>query len=124
MKPILLLFSCLLFIAHSGLSQAGKVGINTTTPTAMLHVKDSSVLFSGLNPLPGAGNPPASGPGTRMMWYADKAAIRVGRITGTGWDKDSIGLYSIAGGLNSKASGQASIALGENANANGQPNAR
>ena len=28
-------------------AQVGKVGINTSTPAAMLHVKDSSVVFTG-----------------------------------------------------------------------------
>jgi hypothetical protein len=32
------------------------------------------------------------------MWYADKAALRVGRVTANQWDKDSIGLYSVAMG--------------------------
>ena len=36
-------------------AQVGKVGINTTSPQAMLHVKDSSVLFTGLT-----GNLPVS----------------------------------------------------------------
>ena len=51
------LFSAICTVSFS---QIGKVGINTTTPAAMLHVMDSSVLFSTtLNTLPGMpGNPP------------------------------------------------------------------
>ncbi|HLF64203.1 MAG TPA: hypothetical protein VI603_10635 [Saprospiraceae bacterium] len=104
-------------------AQVGKVGINTTAPAAMLHVKDSSVLFTGTYPLPiSPGNPSVSGAGTRMMWYPDKAAFRVGNVTGTGatyWNKDSIGLYSVAMGQNTKAKGNYSIALGGESIASG-----
>ena len=102
-------------------AQIGKVGINTTTPAAMLHVKDSSVVFTGINPPPNTpGNPPISGVGTRMMWYPDKAAFRAGYVLTTSWNKDSIGLYSAAMGFNTKAKGITSIAMGESTSAIGQ----
>jgi trimeric autotransporter adhesin len=107
-----------IFIATGLYSQ--NVGIGTTTPTARLHVKDSSVLFSGsFGVLVPSGNPPASGPGKRLMWYADKAAFRVGTVTSTYWDKDSIGNYSIALGYDTKALGQASISIGAFSSARG-----
>jgi hypothetical protein len=116
---ILFLFVCSIFV-QSLYSQVGKVGINTTTPSAMLTVKDSSVVFLGPNPLPGApGNPPVNNTGTRMMWYSDKAAFRVGRVTNNGWLKDSIGNYSIAGGLSCQAKGSSSLSLGSLNTANG-----
>ncbi len=84
------------------LAQA-RVGINTTAPQAMLHVKDSSVLFTGvINPV---GNPPASGPGVRMMWYAERAAFRAGEAESNRWDRDNVGVYSAAFGLGSIARG-------------------
>ena len=95
-------------------AQIGKVGINTATPQAMLHVKDSSVLFTGAATLPvSAGNPPVSGAGTRMMWYPDKAAFRAGNVGFTQWDKDNIGDYSFATGRNTRAIGDGSTAMGE-----------
>lgn len=98
----------------------GKVGINTTTPAAMLHVKDSSVVFTGINPLPASpGNPPVIGPGTRMMWYSNKASFRAGRITGLHWEKDSIGLHSVGLGFNTKAIGESSFAAGSSTTARG-----
>jgi hypothetical protein len=109
------------FITHIGFAQ-GKVGINTTTPQAMLHVRDSSVLFSGgvsLLPTNQHGNPPASGTGIRMMWYPDKAAFRTGYVSGSEWDKNSIGTYSFASGHSSVASGDFSTAMGLNAVADG-----
>ena len=119
MKKLLIIMAGL-DIATSLNAQIGKVGINTTTPAALLHVKDSSVLFSGAANLPVTpGNPPASGAGVRMMWYPDKAAFRVGRVTGLNWDKDSIGVSSFAIGFNSKATKSNSTALGNSSFANG-----
>lgn len=91
----------------------GKVGINTTTPLAMLHVKDSSVLFTAPPVLPqNPGPPPIQGSGTRMMWYPAKGAFRSGTVTGLQWAKDSIGINSIAVGNVTRAPGFASAALG------------
>jgi hypothetical protein len=98
----------------------GKVGINTNDPKAQVHVKDSSVVFTGLSTLPSSpGNPPISGTGTRMMWYPDKAAFRVGGVTGTKWDNANVGKYSIAMGSNTTASGLASTSMGVNSTASG-----
>jgi autotransporter adhesin len=111
MKKILLLsvvsFSLLKIYAQK------HVGIGTTTPLAALHVADSSVLFSGPATLPAnASLPPVSGPGNRMMWYADKAAFRAGGTSGLIWDKNYVGKYSFAVGLDTQASGDSSTALG------------
>ena len=115
MKIIPLLIT-LLFAPFILLAQ--NVGINTTSPKAMLHVKDSNVLFTGgIWYLPvAAGNPPVSGEGVRMMWYPDKAALRVGAVSGSNWDKDNVGKYSFAVGLDSKATGDYSTAIGTNNN--------
>lgn len=55
---------------------------------------------------------PAEGSGTRMMWYPEKAAFRAGYINGTQWDDANIGLYSVAMGQSSRASGDNAVALG------------
>jgi hypothetical protein len=119
LKPLhLIMFVCL--ASNSIFAQVGNVGINTTSPAAMLHVKDSSVLFSGAYPLPGTpGNPPVSGPGTRMMWYPERAAFRTGIVSGDHWNRDSIGWFSLAAGYNSKATSTAAIALGQAVTASG-----
>ncbi len=90
----------------------GNVGIGTSTPTARLHVQDSSVVFTGQNETSIKGNPPISGTGGRMMWYADKSALRSGYVASTNWDKDSIGYGSIAAGYNTKAKGIVSTSFG------------
>jgi hypothetical protein len=62
---------------------------------------------------------PNLGAGTRMLWYPRKAAFRAGGASGTDWDNDSIGDFSVSFGFNTKASGYASVALGDNAKAIG-----
>jgi hypothetical protein len=60
---------------------------------------------------------PATGAGTRLMWYPAKAAFRAGQVglnrDGTQWDAAKVGTHSVALGLDPKASGIASIALGD-----------
>jgi hypothetical protein len=106
-------YAVVLIIGIRANAQTGKVGINTTMPQAMLHVKDSSVLFTGPNIPPATpGDPPVSGDGARMMWYADKSAFRVGYVNGNHWDKDSVGRNSFAAGQSPKAIGESSVAMG------------
>ena len=98
----------------------GNTGINTITPLAKLHVAEGSTLFSSSGDVPGSpGIPPISGAGRRMMWYADKAAFRAGYVSGNNWDQVNVGSYSVALGLNNKASGVASFAAGNSNTASG-----
>jgi len=108
--------NCMVLGSVSGINSATSgvnVGIGTTLPVARLHVADSSVLFSAISDVPGApGSPPQQGAGRRMMWYADKAAFRVGYVISDHWDKSNIGNYSFAAGKSTLASGNSSTALG------------
>jgi hypothetical protein len=99
----------------------GNVGIGTANPLARLHVADSNVLFTGpfAIPLFTTYLPPASGAGSRMMWYPAKAAFRVGAVDGTQWDKDSIGRYSFSSGYDTKSVGIYSTSIGFQTNASG-----
>jgi hypothetical protein len=94
----------------------GFVGVGSVLPTALFSVNSTgasnhSVVF--VSPLVGnPGPPPVSGQGSRLMWYGDKSAFRVGFVTGTQWDMDSIGFSSVAMGRNSRAIGDVSFAIG------------
>lgn len=61
----------------------------------------------------------AEGAGTRMMWYPEKAAFRAGEVTFTQWDDANIGLWSLAIGQDTRASGDNSVAFGKLCVANG-----
>jgi Chaperone of endosialidase/Head domain of trimeric autotransporter adhesin len=105
---------------HIHNTNTGNVGIGISNPLARLHVADSSVLFSATGNIPFTyPNPPISGEGRRMMWYPAKAAFRVGYVFGNNWDKDSIGIYSIAMGMDALAKGYNSVALGPLSSARG-----
>jgi len=100
---------------------AQNVGIGTSTPVARLHVADSNVLFSGpvAVPITTPYFPPASGAGSRMMWYPQKAAFRAGAVANAQWDKDNIGRFSYSSGYNTKAIGESSTSMGYGTNGNG-----
>jgi hypothetical protein len=98
----------------------GNVGIGILTPFTRLHVHDNSVLFSASGNVPvTSAPPPVQGEGRRMMWYADKAAFRVGYIGGSQWDQSNIGFFSFAAGINTNASGASSVAMGNSTIASG-----
>ena len=67
---------------------------------------------------------PATGAGTRLMWYPAKAAFRAGRVglfkDGTQWDASNVGDYSAAFGLDTKANGYAATAMGDGTTASGE----
>jgi hypothetical protein len=103
-----------------------QVGIGTTNPLAMLHVSDSSVLFSASGAAVASASTPVSGEGRRMMWYAPKAAFRAGYLDASAanyWDATNIGNYSFATGSNTRASGINSFATGKNTTASGNESA-
>ncbi len=105
--------------------KAQNVGINTLDPKAGLHVvSDNGILATGIL---NQGTVQDSGQGTRMMWIPYRGAFRTGVINfeGTGlythrWDPDSIGYYSFAGGVNTRASGQSSFSYGNRNVASGE----
>ncbi|MEW5928478.1 MAG: tail fiber domain-containing protein [Gemmatimonadota bacterium] len=55
---------------------------------------------------------PMEGTGTRLLWYPGKGAFRAGRVNGTQWNDGNVGMYSVALGFNSRASGDNTFAVG------------
>lgn len=84
-----------------------RVGVNVLNPSALFHVNDGAVVFTGAT-----GAVPISGTGTRFMWAPAKAALRVGAVTGDKWDNANVGSASFIISSNSTASGIRSGILG------------
>jgi len=101
-----------------------RVGIGIDTPSALLHTQGleaagGNVVFEGEFKDQNPGPAPVEGDGTRMMWYPDKSAFRVGTAFGGQWDTENIGDYSTAWGLVTTASGRQATAWGFNSIASG-----
>ncbi len=86
-------------------------------PSAIRLLADGGLLAGGA---PDASTIPATGAGTRMMWYPGKAAFRAGYVDGTQWDDANVGASSAALGINTVASGASSIAIGMGTRATGR----
>lgn len=91
----------------------GEVGIGVgISPKVDLHVGNQRRVLFGTDTL---------GAGDKLMWLPDLHAFRVGTVaTGaasTYWDRDSIGLYSFASGLNTRAQGFGATAMGRDTEA-------
>jgi hypothetical protein len=69
----------------------------------------------------GSGSIPATGGGTRLMWFPAKAAFRAGFVTGVGdaWSLPNIGTWSMALGYDAVASGNDAVSLGDRNHASG-----
>jgi len=95
------------------------------TPATTVKDSDGNVVlqsFTGgglLAPDQGAssGDIPATGAGIRLMWYPGKSAFRAGEVTGSEWNDANIGDFSVAFGLNTKASAPKAVAMGDGATA-------
>lgn len=67
----------------------------------------------------GVGSIPATGAGARMMWHPFKAAFRAGSVDNNSWDDANVGFYTLAGGLNTIATGVYAFAMGDGTTASG-----
>lgn len=91
----------------------GQVGIGVgISPKVAFHVGDARRVLFGADTL---------GAGDKLMFLPHKHAFRVGTVaTGaasTYWNSDSIGLYSFASGLNTRAQGFGATAMGRDTEA-------
>ena len=92
---------------------SGGSGVDLTTNQSVggkkTFTSNDGFLATGTS---GSGTASSLGAGPRMMWYPKSAAFRVGEALGTEWDDANIGLFSVAMGLATKASGHFSTAMG------------
>lgn len=101
--------------------EAGRGGVPrppraVSVPAAIHLMEDGGFVAGGtLN----SGIVPATGSGTRMMWYPGKAAFRTGSVDFE-WEDNVVGSYSVALGSNTRAAGGGSVAAGLFATALGQ----
>lgn len=113
-----------------GLGLLAGPGAQAQTPTSVTSIVNSaqdttlevnhngSLLAPGELVTDGTENDsiPATGAGTRMMWYPEKAAFRAGEVgailDGTQWDASKIGEHSVAFGEDTEASGSNATAMG------------
>ncbi|MGH1363741.1 MAG: tail fiber domain-containing protein [Calditrichia bacterium] len=91
----------------------GEVGIDVgISPKVKFHVGNGNRVLFGADTL---------GAGDKLMFLPHKHAFRVGTVaTGaasTYWNSDSIGLYSFASGLNTRAQGYGATAMGRDTEA-------
>lgn len=94
------------------------IGTEITETSAKLHVKgNEGVLFQGTH---GNGTALNFGAGTRYHFYPKKSAIRGGNVNSTQWDDANIGIYSVAFGGNTTASGAWASALCKETTASGE----
>ncbi|MFH1541313.1 MAG: hypothetical protein ABID79_05650 [Elusimicrobiota bacterium] len=100
-------------ILQTGATNAILIQQTATVPA--IQVTGGGLLFAG-----SVGAIPATGSGTRLMWYPAKSAFRAGRTDDTQWDDANISNYSFACGWNTISSNTASVAMGYNTKANGQ----
>ena len=106
------------WVALSG--SGGSAGVDLTSNQSVGGLKTFTSVDGLLATGGGAGGVASSlGAGSRMMWYPRNAAFRAGNVSGTQWDDANIGLFSIAMGGDTKASGQNATAMGYNTLASG-----
>lgn len=91
----------------------GEVGIDVgISPKVKFHVGNNNKVLFGTDTL---------GSGTKLMFLPHKHAFRVGTVAAgaasTYWNTDSIGEYSFASGLNTRAQGYGSTAMGRDTEA-------
>jgi hypothetical protein len=116
MKKILLRLSLLLLAAAQLHAQTFSTDVNiTSSGTALPNLKvqgNGGVLFNGTGST--TGTIPATGAGTRLMWYPAKSAFRAGVVDGAQWNDANIGASSAAFGVNNQVTSQGGFASGNN----------
>jgi hypothetical protein len=125
----LLALSGILVGAASGQTPTTTIQNGNADTRLQLNYDGGLYVPGTFDPAAPADSIPATGAGTRLMWYPAKAAFRAGRVFDINpslspdylvfWDPQNVGKYSTAFGVNTKASGFASTAAGSGTKATG-----
>ena len=107
----------LTLLSFSALAQAPDTLINVrtkvgTSKVTRLYLAKTGGFLLGGDYDGSYGGVLAEGAGTRLMWYPEKASFRFGYVNGTQWDDANIAPFSVAGGYNTRASGDYGTAFG------------
>ncbi len=90
----------------------GRVGVGTSQPRTAFHVATGKTVLFGADTISN---------GVKMLWSPARGAMRAGGLSstlaGTFWNPDSLGFYSFAAGLDTRATGYGSTALGRDTEA-------
>ena len=116
-RPLLSALLVAHVLAPAASAQTPAAEVKDAANATLLRVNTDGGLI-GLGTL-NVGTIPASGEGTRLMWFPASAAFRAGYVSGTEWDEASVGFGSFAAGYNTKASGVYATALGIGTTASG-----
>ncbi len=87
------------------------VGVGVDDPETHFHLQENANVLFGDS---------LSGKGYKFVWFGNKGAVRSGSLSAPFgginydrfWDYDSVGFFSFAGGVNSRAKGYSSFAWG------------
>ncbi|RAP34074.1 hypothetical protein DID75_00425 [Candidatus Marinamargulisbacteria bacterium SCGC AG-410-N11] len=89
-----------------------RIGVGLNQPKSNLHVSgNSGLLVEGTFGDPNAFLP-ATGAGTRMIWYPGKSAFRVGHVEGSNWNDVNLGLHSVGLGYDPLVTGEYAVVAG------------
>ena len=118
-----IIFICLLLAsANCAFSQSVGIGTTQPNPSALLHVDLGASSTKGLL-ITGTFNQnaivPSLGEGARLMYYPGKAAFRAGGVDGLQWNDSNTGIFSMATGRSTVASGGIATAMGYYTTASG-----
>jgi Chaperone of endosialidase len=81
---------------------------------------EGSIVFDGPTTLPTSGiTPPVTTNGNRVIWWADRAAFRVGGLFNPVWTESSLGKWSFSSGYNTHAIGDYAATFGNSTDATG-----
>jgi hypothetical protein len=106
--------AALTFVLPTAIAQTPALEVTDASNTRLLMLDTSAglVVHGVFNEMPVPETIPATGAGTRLMWWPSRAAFRAGMVEGTEWDASNVGLFSLAMGLGTAASGSYATAIG------------